>query len=94
MNENSKQINTYLEYLIGNLIHIMDTINNSRITNDEYDQLSKELDKIGESTNNIFQILKLNGHNPTPINYEWAYKLTQERKPQIIRDNKINTILQ
>jgi hypothetical protein len=93
MNDNSQQISSYLEYLIGNLIHIMDTINNSRITNDEYDQLSKELDKLGESTNNIFQILKLNNHNPTPINHESAHKLTQERKTQITRDNRINTIL-
>jgi benzoyl-CoA reductase/2-hydroxyglutaryl-CoA dehydratase subunit BcrC/BadD/HgdB len=93
MNDNSQQINLYLEYLTGNLIHITDTTNNSRITNDEYEQLSKELDKIGESTNNIFQILKLNNHNPSPINHESAHKLTQERKTQILRDNKINTIL-
>jgi len=94
MNDNSQQIYNYIEYLTGNLIHIMDDhINNSRITNDEYDQLSKELDKLGESIDNIYQILKLNNHNPTPINYESAHKLTQERKTQIIRDNKINNIL-
>jgi len=91
MNDNSQQIYNYIEYLTGNLIHIMDHINNSRIANDEYDQLSKELDKLGESIDNIYQILKLNNHNPTPINY--AYKLTQERKTQITRDNRINTIL-
>ena len=93
MNDNSQQIYNYIEYLTGNLIHIMDHINNSRIANDEYDQLSKELDKLVTPLNDIHQILKLNNHNPTPINYESAYKLTQERKPQIIRDNKINSIL-
>jgi len=90
MNDNSQQLQSYLEYLTGNLIHIMDHINKSRIANDEYDQLSKELDKLGESIDNIYQILK-----PIipPINYESAHKLTQERKTQITRDNRINTIL-
>ena len=71
-----------------------DHINNSRIANDEYDQLSKELDKLGESIDNIYQILKLNNHNPTAINYESAYQKNLFKQIiQIIRDNKINSIL-
>ena len=58
------------------------------------DELLTDEHKLIRETANIYQILKLNNHNPTPINYEWAHKLTQERKNQIIRDNKINTILQ
>jgi hypothetical protein len=94
MNDNSQQIYNYIECLTGNLIHIIDSTNNINISDNEYNEIEKQANRIGESIDNIHQILKLNNHNPTPINYESAYKLTQERKTQIIRDNKINTILQ
>jgi len=93
MNDNSQQLQSYLEYLTGNLIHIIDSTNNINISDNEYNEIEKQANRIGESIANIYQILKLNNHNPTPINYESAYKLTQERKTQIIRDNKINSIL-
>jgi hypothetical protein len=58
--------------------------------NNQYDQLAIELNKLGESINDIYQILK---PITPPIDYQTVNQLTQERKTQITRDNRINTIL-
>jgi regulator of sigma D len=92
MNENSEQIQRYLEYLTGNIIHTIDSINNINISDNEYNELSKEVNMIGESLDNIYKILQQKGLMK-PIDYQTAHQLTQERKINIIRDNKINTIL-
>ena len=92
MNDNSQQLQNYLEYLTGNIIHTIDSINNINISDNEYNELSKEVNMIGESLNNIYKILQQKGLMK-PIDYQTANQLTQERKVIIIRDNKINTIL-
>jgi regulator of sigma D len=92
MNDNSQQLQNYLEYLTGNIIHTIDSINNINISDNEYNELSKEVNMIGESLDNIYKILQQKGLIK-PIDYQTANQLTQERKINIIRDNKINTIL-
>jgi regulator of sigma D len=92
MNDNSQQLQNYLEYLTGNIIHTIDSINNINISDNEYNELSKEVNMIGESLDNIYKILKQKGLMK-PIDYQTAHQLTQDRKINIIRDNKINTIL-
>ena len=92
MNDNSQQLQNYLEYLTGNIIHTIDSINNINISDNEYNELSKEVNMIGESLDNIYKILQQKGLIK-PIDYQTANQLTQERKINIIRDNNINTIL-
>jgi len=93
MNQNSKEISSYLEYLTGNLIHIIDNADNINISDNEYNELEKQANIIGESIDNIYNIIKQKSLIK-PINFQTANQLTQERKPIIVRDNKINTILQ
>ena len=93
MNDNFQQISSYLEYLIGNLIHIIDSTNNINISDNEYNEIEKQANRIGESIDNIYNIIQQKSLIK-PINFQTANQLTQERKNQIIRDNKINTILQ
>ena len=93
MNDNFQQISSYLEYLTGNIIHIIDSTNNINISDNEYNEIEKQANRIGESIDNIYNIIQQKSLIK-PINYQTANQLTQERKNQIIRDNKINTILQ
>jgi regulator of sigma D len=93
MNDNFQQISSYLEYLTGNLIHIIDSTNNINISDNEYNEIEKQANRIGESIDNIYNIIQQKSLIK-PINFQTANQLTQERKTQIIRDNKINTILQ
>jgi hypothetical protein len=92
MNQNSEQLQSYLEYLTGNIIHTIDSINNINISDNEFDELSKEVNMIEESLNNIYTILQQKGLMK-PIDHQTANQLTQEKKVIITRDNKINTIL-
>lgn len=92
MNDNSQQIYNYLEYLTGNIIHTIDSINNINISDNEYNELSKEVNMIGESLDNIYKILQQKGLMK-PIDYQTAHQLTQDRKVIITRDNKINQLL-
>jgi regulator of sigma D len=91
MNQNFQQISTYLEYLTGNLIHIIDRLD-INISDNEYNELEKQANKIGESLDNIYNILQQK-HLIKPIDYQKAQQLTQERKTTLLRDIKINTIL-
>jgi regulator of sigma D len=93
MNDNSQQIYNYIECLTGNLIHIIDSTNNINISDNEYNEIEKQANRIGESIDNIYNIIQQKSLIK-PINFQTANQLTQERKNQIIRDNKINTILQ
>ena len=92
MNQNFQQISGYLEYITGNLIHIIDSTNNINISDNEYNELEKQANIIGESLNNIYNIIQQK-NLIKPINYQTIDQLIQERKPIIVRDNKINTIL-
>ena len=92
MNQNFQQISGYLEYITGNLIHIIDSTNNINISDNEYNELEKQANIIGESLNNIYNIIQQK-NLIKPLNYQTTHQLTQERKPIIVRDNKINTIL-
>jgi regulator of sigma D len=92
MNQNFQQISGYLEYITGNLIHIIDSTNNINISDNEYNELEKQANIIGESLNNIYNIIQQKSLIK-PIDYQTIDQLIQERKPIIVRDNKINTIL-
>lgn len=77
MNQNFQQISSYLEYITGNLIHIIDSTNNINISDNEYNELEKQANIIGESLNNIYNIIQQK-NLIKPINYQTTHQLIDE----------------
>lgn len=94
MKEYSKEIHSYGEYITGHLIHLIDYINDDTTLNqEEYNNISKEIELIGKSIDNIYDILQQYNHKMKKYPATYMQELTKDRKKILIRNNKINTII-
>ena len=98
MKEYSKNIHSYGEFITGHLIHLLDYINdNTNLKEEEYNNVTKEIELIGHSINNIYFLLEQYNYKPQNIllktSTSAASEITKDRKIHLIRDIKINTII-